>query len=419
MEKVIVIGAGISGITSASLLDKKYNVTLVEALPRLGGHTNTINVPTRDGVQPVDTGFIVLNDANYALLHELFQRWGTKVRWSDMSFSFYDSELDFHYAGTTLLGLFSKYQNVWSPRFYSFLMEIGRFAGKGSKYLDRYKAGTITENMTLGEFLDREKFSQDMIDLYLLPMGSAIWSVPTEQMREFPLISFLNFFKNHGLLGIFDRPKWQTVVGGSSSYLSDFKSQFRGTIKLSSPVKKVKRSESGITVEYQSGGSEECDRVVFAVHGDQVLNLLDQPTDEESEVLSKWEYEENLAILHSDSSIMPPKKCAWASWNYHGRGRGSPAKVTYYMNLLQGIKSDTDYFVSLNAKDLVREDKIIESIKYMHPKYSSKAIESQSKLFDLQGHNRSYFCGSYFGNGFHEDGVRSGAWVASMLGSGF
>ncbi|HMO18081.1 MAG TPA: FAD-dependent oxidoreductase [Oligoflexia bacterium] len=443
-RKIAVIGAGISGITASYLLQQKYDVTLFESLDRLGGHTNTVSVPDEAGViWEVDTGFIVLNDCNYPILHELFERWNVRVRWSDMSFSFFDPVDPFYYAGTTLFGLFSQVENALRPSFYRFLFEILRFCRDASLYLSVSSSpsrstlfpspGVMTE-LSLGEFLERGGYSIDMIECYLLPMGSAIWSVPTETIRDFPAESFFRFFRNHGLLGLLKRPRWQTVCGGSSAYLSTFSSLFKGEVLLGSQVENVRRdlsrSEGGVAIFYRDNKSDDLkekkfDEVVFACHADQALNMIDSPTVLEKDLLGVWKYQMNEAILHTDSSILPPCKHAWASWNYYGRYRNSglndgglsnSATLTYYMNLLQGLDSKTDFLVTLNDDRHILKDKILKRISYSHPVYTAEAVYSQTRLHELQGKNHSYFAGSYFGNGFHEDGARSGAQVALFKG---
>ena len=413
MTKVAVIGAGISGITASYLLSKKYEVTLFEKDQRIGGHTNTIKVDERGKELQVDTGFIVLNDCNYGMLHNIFSAWNVPVRWSDMSFSYYDVASNYYYAGTTIFGLFPTTKHLYSSAHYSLLKEIVRFGLIGERYLKTNYS--FDGQRTLGEFLNSHNFSKQFLDKFLLPMGSAIWSVPMGQILEFPLISFLSFFKNHGLLAMSSRPRWQTVVGGSSAYVRKFKEAFKGLVKTSVDIKKVKRGSNQVEIEFKNGDSEVFDKIVFALHADQVLSLIDEPTEEEIKIFSNWRYEKNTAILHTDSDLMPPKQVSWASWNYHSNSKNR-AVLTYYMNKLQGIVSEKDYFVSLNCLEEINSEKVIQVIEYDHPVYDLKAIESQRKLHTIQNTKNTYYCGSYFGNGFHEDGCRSGAQVALING---
>jgi len=432
MKRIAVVGSGISGLSAAYTLQKKYDITLFEAENRLGGHTHTVRVPDDSGREfDVDTGFIVLNDCNYPVLHELFERWGVKVRWSDMSFSFFDPVEPFYYAGTTLLGLFAQTKNITSPRFYSFLYEVYRFCRDAISYLDAGSTDNglgesrgLLDDITLGEFILERRYSKDMIDCYLLPMGSAIWSVPTAQMKAFPAETFFRFFRNHGLLSLVNRPRWQTVVGGSSAYLSKFRDKFKGTIRLACPVKNVIREASGVRVQFLENGTEHTemsfDEVVLACHANQALSLFEEPSEREVELLSPWEYQNNEVILHTDTSILPPNKHAWASWNYSGRRlaneESSPATLTYYMNLLQGLESKTNFLVTLNESKKIDPSKILRTFNYSHPVFSNDAIKSQARLFELQGVGNTYFCGSYFGNGFHEDGARSGVQLSFLKG---
>jgi len=350
------------------------------------------------------------------MLQQLFEQWKVPVRWSDMSFSFYDPRRDFYYAGTDIFGLFANPKNIVSLEFYKFLFEIKRFGNIAAK--STLSQVISDSKYTLGAFLKEYDFSTNFINDFLLPMGSAIWSVPLNQILDFPAKSFFLFFKNHGLLSITDRPRWQTVTGGSRRYIEYFLSEYRGTLLLNSSVTKVGRSSSSVTLHLGSGSHEDFDYVLFATHADQTLKMIDQPTSKERELLSCWRYQENIAILHTDSSVLPPKRSAWASWNYINSKETSninAALVTYYMNKLQGLDSSTDYFVSLNAEHLIDSEKIIKKINYTHPVYTEEAVSSQGSLMDLQGKERSFFSGSYFGFGFHEDGARSGMIAALKL----
>lgn len=412
--RIGVIGGGIAGIAASYLLSKKYHVTILESAHRIGGHTNTIEVEASSGTRvPVDTGFIVLNDCNYGVLHTLFNQWGVEVRWSDMSFSYYDRANDYYYAGTDIFGLFPKIEMVFSSLHWSLLREIMRFGRVGLSFL---KEREIQDVLSLDAFLKTNSFSENFIQNYLLPMGSAIWSVPLDQIRSFPARSFLTFFRNHGLLSFTERPRWQTVVGGSYAYVEKFKKIFTGSIISDFSVARVFRNQDSVRVVSGAGDEIEFDEVVFACHADDVLRILDAPTPQEHEVFSSWRYQPNIAILHTDDSVMPPKKVSWASWNYHTRSADSDATLTYYMNKLQGIRSSIDYFVTLNDDQLISQDKVIKKIEYMHPVYDAAAIVSQKKMHEIQAKNRTYFCGSYMGYGFHEDAARSGAQIGLYKG---
>ncbi len=412
--KIAVVGSGISGITAAYLLDKEHDVTLLEKENRIGGHTNTISFQGSDGESyAVDTGFIVLNDCNYGVFHNLLSEWEVDVRWSDMSFSYYDRATDYYYAGTDIFGLFPKWKLLYSKEHLQTIYEIVKFGKTAISFLE--SGVGAKDSLTLGRFLNERGFSKAFLNNYLLPMGSAIWSVPTGQILEFPALSFIRFFKNHGLLSASNRPRWQTIKGGSSAYLSKFKSKFNGTFLTNSNVSKISRSKEAVELSLSNGEVLSYDEIVLACHADGVLSLLENPSEEEERLFSEWKYENNTAILHTDSSIMPPKKVSWASWNYHAN-TGYNAVLTYYMNKLQGVRSKDDYFVSLNCEDEIAERKIIKKIDYTHPIFSLESLATQSQFKNLQGQNRTYYCGSYMGNGFHEDGARSGAQVALMKG---
>jgi len=409
--KIAVLGGGIAGISAAYLLGKKFDVTLFEKESRIGGHTNTVEVYDEDLNQnlAIDTGFIVLNDCNYGVLHNLFCQWGVDVRWSDMSFSYFDKTNDYYYAGTDLFGIFPKFELLYSKQHWSLILEIVKFFRIVVRHLNQKNQ----EILTLGQFIEKNGLTSNLLENYLLPMGSAIWSVPLQQILEFPAESFLKFFKNHGLLTLFDRPSWQTVVGGSSAYLAKFRNCFNGQIKTDREVSKVKRNDNDIEIQFKNGASEEFSEVVFACHADQVLKILENPSDLEINLFKNWQYQENKVTLHSDDSIMPPKKCAWASWNYHSNNNEA-AKLTYYMNKLQGLKTKKDYFVSLNSD--IAEDKILRQFVYTHPVYNQAAVQTQNSWNMIQGIDKTYYCGSYWGEGFHEDAARSGVQVALMKG---
>jgi predicted NAD/FAD-binding protein len=419
-KRIAVVGGGVAGITTAYLLDRHHEVTIFEAGSYLGGHTNTITIEKGpDSGIGVDTGFIVLNDKNYPLFHRFLKRLDVPVRWSNMSFGYYDPTRNFYYAGRGFNGLFAQRCNLASPSFYAFIAEVLRFGREGQAAL----RSEILSTETLGKFLEERDFSRRFIADYLLPMGAAIWSTPEMKVMDFPALSFLHFFRNHGLLSLKERPRWQTVVGGSSSYVKKFIGQFTGEIRLASAVLRVERDAAGCRIFTSDTDGEAFDKVIFAAHADQSLSMLAEPSEDEQELLGAWRYQSNDTILHSDASLLPPYQRAWASWNYRGGssegGGGSsvaPAALSYWMNLLQGLETQRNYFVSLNSSEAIREDKILARIDYSHPQYTTQAMDTQAKLSRLNGVNNSYFCGSYFGYGFHEDAVRSAVNVAKEFG---
>lgn len=415
--KIAVIGAGVAGIVSSHLLSKRYAVTLYESESRLGGHTNTITIT--DGPDTglrVDTGFIVLNDKNYPLFSKFLQQLGIPVRWSDMSFSYDCKRSNFSYAGTTLNGLFAQRANLYSKRFYSLLWEITRFCLEGQKLL---RDPNSDNNLTLGTFLCQRRFSKFMQEVYLLPMGGAIWSVPLRQILEFPARNFLNFFSNHGLLSVTNRPRWQTVVGGSSAYVEQFQNQFKGNIRLSSAVVSVCEMSGTSEITTHDGDRKHFDAVVIATHADQSLKMLSDPSQQEKNLLGAWKYLPNRVVLHTDISQMPRNKRAWASWNYvrhYGMENKSSITVTYHMNRLQGLKAAKDYFVTLNPITKIMTKEVVDEFIYSHPIFDTSAMRSQEAFRELQGVKNRYYCGSYHGYGFHEDAVRSAVTVGKLLG---
>lgn len=413
--KIAVIGSGISGITASYLLSKKHDVTLFEQNERIGGHANGVNIKNSSGDElEIDTEFIVLNDCNYGVLHNLLSEWQVDVRWSEMSFSYYNKSTDYYYATTDVFALFPKAKLIYSKIHLLTIYEFIRFSRLASRYLENRILG-IGSQLTLGEFLKKEQFSKDFIVTYFLPLASEICSVLPSQILDFPALNFIASFRNYGLLVGGNRPRLQTVKGGNSAYLSKFKERFKGKILTESKIVKISRFENEVKLSIENSDVFSFDEVVIACNADQILSLLEEPSEVEQEVFSKWQYEENVISLHTDSAIMPPKKLSWASWNFQTNEKETPV-LTYYMNKVQGIKDKTDYFVSLNCSGQVKEEKIIQKIHYAHPVFSLDSLATQSKIGDLQGRNRTFFCGSYLGNGTYEDGARAGAQVALRKG---
>jgi predicted NAD/FAD-binding protein len=409
MKRVAVVGGGISGIAAAWRLNsERFQVTLFESESVLGGHAHTVEVSDPElGKIGVDMGFIVLNDKNYPNFHTLLRELNVPWQWSDMSFGYYSDE--FCYAGTDWNGLFADRSNLLSPSFYAFFWELFRFCRNGLKDLEG-----ISE-ISLGEYLKLRRVSEKLIRDYVLPMGSAIWSVSETGMLEYPARAFLEFFKNHGLLSLKDRPRWQTVIGGSRKYLNSFETLFRGEIRKSSPVLAVVRTGQQVKLVTEAG-EESFDYVVIAVHGDQVLRLLETPTPREERVFASWRYSRNTVTLHTDTSRLPPNRRAWASWNYYREkqlsGTELPA-ISYHMNRLQGIKSRTDYIVTLNYD--IPKEKVLKQVVFDHPIFTGESMATHRLLPELQGEGGVFFCGAYFGYGFHEDGCRAGMEVAGRI----
>ena len=412
--RIAVIGSGVAGITAAHLLQRTATVKLFEKNARLGGHTNTIVIEDGpDAGTPVDTGFIVLNNKTYPLLHTLLDQLSCPVRFSDMSFGYYAEKTGYHYAGTTLAGLFVQRRNLFRPSHYAFLREIYRFGQQAIRDLETNAVGS----QTLREYV--RHLSPHTVTCYIIPMAAAIWSATQNDILQFPAKNLLTFWRNHGLLSLTDRPAWQTVVGGSHAYVKAFARSFCGQVALRSDIATIRRLDDHVVIVHRNGEEELFDKVVLAAHADEALALLEQPTPDEQRLLGAWRYQENRTLLHTDASFLPANRKAWASWNYYDRVDNrpdSPVPVTYHMNRLQGLKTIDDYFVTLNPDREPARGTLIRDILYHHPIFSEAAVATQSELSTLQGRQHTWFCGSYFGYGFHEDAVRSAVQMAELHG---
>ncbi len=413
-KQIAVIGAGVAGITAAHLLQRVASVKLYERNARLGGHTNTIVIEDGpDNGTPIDTGFIVLNDKTYPLLHRLLDDLSCPVRWSDMSFGYCSEKTGYFYAGTNLAGLFAQRRNLLRPSHYRFLAEIMKF---GKRAIHDLETGSVGAR-TLGEYV--HDYSPHTINCYIIPMAAAIWSATQNDILDFPAATLLSFWRNHGLLSLSDRPRWQTVAGGSHAYVKAFARSFCGTIRLRSDIATIRRVEDRVEIVHRDGETDIFDEVVIATHADEAVALLEAPTPEEHRLLGAWRYQKNRTLLHTDTSFMPAHRAAWASWNYLDRrdsSPDSPVPVTYHMNRLQGLRTVDEYFVTLNPDREPSPGSLIRDILYHHPVYDRAAVGTQESLPGLQGKNRTWYCGSYFGYGFHEDAVRSAVHVAEAHG---
>ena len=413
-QHVAVVGGGVAGIVAAHLLQETHQVSLFEQNDYLGGHTHTITIPDGpDAGTPVDTGFIVFNEATYPYFIGFLEELKVPWRETDMSFGFHCRQTDFYYAGNTLNGLFGQRANLLRPQFYRFLLEIGRFCRQGTT-----DVSSGEDHGTLAEYVSRHQFMPFMVDNYLKPMAAAIWSAPTGQVTAFPALSFLQFFRNHGLLSLHNRPRWRTVAGGSNSYVSAFLNRFSGTVHLNAAIKRIVRNDDGVQIEFSDGHQQHFDQIVIATNADQALQLLGDPTAEETRLLGPWRYEANSTVLHTDQSVLPPVSRAWSCWNFRREAEGDaeqPAYVTYSMNLLQGLKTDRHYLVTLNRPGDYNPEQVIATMQYHHPTYTGASIATQAELPSLNGCRRTCFCGSYFGYGFHEDAVRSSYQAVAQL----
>ncbi len=416
-KKIAVIGGGVAGITAAYILQKKYSVTLFEQNNHLGGHTNTVIVKDSKKDLPVDTGFIVFNDHTYPLFNKLLDSLDVKSQYSDMSFGFCSKKNNFSYSSDPK-GLLGANLNFIKPMIWRIIKNIIRFNTQAVKDLKNNNL----KNLTLGQYLSNNKFPNYWQEMYLLPMASAIWSASLNLIKDFPAEAFLHFFENHGLLRLTNRLKWKTIPGGSQTYIEKFKKSFNGMIHTDCPVKKIAREKEKIVLSGDKINDQKFDIIVIAVHADQAYRLLDNLTDDEKRTLGVWKYSKNNIFLHKDKSLMPSNRKTWASWNYlvHKETQLSqPVSVTYYMNRLQKLETETDYFVSLNSPFEPDENSIFYKTEYEHPQYTFSSLNTQKELAKLNGKNNTYFCGSYCGYGFHEDAVRSSVTVAKQLGVDF
>jgi uncharacterized protein len=412
--KIAVIGTGISGLSAAWLLNQRHDITVYERSDRVGGHSNTISAPVEGRLIPVDTGFIVFNRRAYPNLSALFGLLGVPTQASEMSLGVSLDSGELEYSGTGLFGLFGQPRNLIRPRFWSMLADLARFYRQATA-----DAATLDdEQVSLGDYLAAGNYGAALREDHLLPMASAIWSASPCEMLAYPATAFIRFHDNHGLLQLRGRPTWETVVGGSRSYVERLIRPFADCIRRDTAVCAVRREADAVSLTDSDGHTERYDQVVVATHADQALAMLADPSPRENELLSAFRYSRNLAVLHTDESFMPKRRAVWSSWNYIGSRKSTPhgVCVTYWMNRLQSIESERPLFVTLNPPRPPHAGMLLHSEVYDHPIFDLKAIAAQRKLWKLQGERNTWFCGSYFGSGFHEDGLQAGLAVAEQLG---
>lgn len=410
--RIAVVGSGISGLVAAYLLSREHDVTVFEANDYIGGHTHTVDVTWQGERQAIDTGFIVCNDRTYPNFLKLLDHLGVARKPTSMSFSVRCDRTNLEYNGTSLNALFAQRRNLFRPRFYRMIKDILRFNRECLALLE-----DPSESITVGEYLDRHKYSKEFIRQYLVPMGAAIWSCPPGTFNLFPMRFIVEFYHNHGLLSLKNRPQWYVIQGGSKRYVEKLIKPFQDSIRLSCPVSSVTRFFDHVKLVTRDGSQEDFDQVIFACHSDQALAILKDASEAERELLSAFPYQKNIAVLHTDTSVLPRRKKAWASWNYHlATEDAAAATVTYNMNILQSLSSRHIFNVTLNESDRIRPDRIIKAMTYHHPIYTVKRAAAQARHGELIQQNRTSFCGAYWGNGFHEDGVNSALAVCQSFG---
>lgn len=414
MKKTAIIGTGIAGMGCGHFLHKTDDITLFEQNDYVGGHTNTVTIDEDGNPVFVDTGFMVFNYETYPNLTGLFEEINAPVKKTDMSFSVQHKPSGLEYSGSSLNHLFAQRKNLFSLKFLKMLSEISRFNKESIKILD----DRHYQNYSLGDYIKEFKFSDDMLWKYLVPMSSAVWSTPMKEMLDFPAVTLIRFFKNHGFLGLDTQHQWYTLDKGSQSYRELLIKPFRDKIHTNRRAVSIRRENGKATVFSSDGSGEVFDRVIIASHADQALAMLEEPTNLESSVLSKFKYQYNKAVLHTDEKVMPDTRLAWSSWNYriapNRRYEDVPSTV-YWMNMLQDVSRKRNYFVSINPQDDLDEKKILREIDYEHPLFDVPAIHAQSSLKLLNESGPVYFCGSYFKYGFHEDAFKSAVDLCKKL----
>ena len=419
-QRIAVIGSGIAGLTAAYRLSTQHDVSVFEANPVIGGHTATIDVSLDGRDYAIDTGFIVFNDWTYPNFIALMNELGVQSQPTEMGFSVKDPRSGFEYCGSSLGSLFAQRRNAFNPKFWRMLADIVRFNREAIADLD---SGRLDPALTLGEYLAANRYGDYFCRRYLVPMGAAIWSASTQAMLQFPLLFFVRFFRNHGLLSVNQRPQWRVLKGGSRSYLEPLTAPYRERVFTSTPVLNIRRHADRVDITTARFGTQSFDAVVIAAHSNQALAMLDDASASERDILGAIPYRDNTVILHTDDSVLPQRRRAWASWNYQLHDdQKQPAVLSYDMNILQGIESPHTFCVTLNAvtsnqRSAIDPAKVLGRFCYAHPEFTVPGIAAQQRWREINGVNRTWFCGAYWRNGFHEDGVVSGLRVAHALGA--
>ncbi|HET9720425.1 MAG TPA: FAD-dependent oxidoreductase [Solirubrobacteraceae bacterium] len=411
--KIAIVGAGVSGLTVAHLLHERHEITVLEAADYLGGHTHTVRVDTPGETHHVDTGFIVFNDRNYPNFERLLGRLGVGWQPSTMSFSVSDGRGGFEYSSASPNGLFATRSHLVSPSFHRMMADVIRFQRAARELLSEHD-----ESISLLEWLERQEFSPLFIERLIVPQAAAVWSADPRQLWSFPARFLAQFFENHGMLSLAGRPHWRTVAGGSRRYVEALTAPFADRIRLRSRVRAVVRTDDSVLVHVDGAEAQSFDQVVLATHSDQALSLLSDASGQERDILRAIPYQANEAVLHTDRRLLPRRRRAWASWNYHLIDRPTGrTTVTYHMNRLQSLRAERDFCVTLNMSEAIDPEKIIKRIRYDHPMFTPAGLQAQRRVAEISGRNRTHFCGAYWGWGFHEDGVNSGLRVAERFGA--
>jgi len=410
--RIAIVGAGISGLVCAHLLHEQHELTVFEANDYAGGHTHTVRVDTADETHHVDTGFIVHNDRNYPRFERLLESVGVATQSAPMSFSVSDARGDLEYNGSSANGLFANRANLVSPSFHRMVRDLLRFNREAPALVGLNGTGP-----SLGEFLDEGRYSRVFVDRLLVPQASAVWSADPASMWEFPASLLAEFFANHGMFGFTGRPAWRAVTGGSGRYVERLTRDFAHSLRLSTPVTRIERLDDRVEVTPSGGEPMSFDEVILATHSDQALGMLADASGAERQVLEAIRYQPNDVVLHTDRSLLPRRRRAWASWNYHLQDEPvGRTTVTYHMNRLQTIDADREFCVTLNRSGDVDPDTVIRELRYHHPVYTAAALGAQGRWHEVSGQRRTHYCGAYWGYGFHEDGVVSALRVCERFG---
>ncbi len=420
--RIAIVGAGVSGLVAAHLLHGRHEILVYEAGSYPGGHTNTIRVDTEHDTHHVDTGFIVMNDRNYPHFTRLLDRLGVARQPTQMSFSVKGEHEDFEYSGTPH-GLFCQPRNMLSPRFQRMLLDLLRFNRELRRLLEGGGGGNPVPGASdsLGDFVERHRFSRQFVERLIVPQASAVWSADPRQMHSFPVRFLAEFFANHGMLGFRDRPRWFTIAGGSVRYVEALTAPFRERIRLRSPVRSITREPDGVTLVVDAPGGREhqrFDHVVVAAHSDQALSMLSDPSERERSLLGAIPYQRNEAVLHTDPGMLPRRRWARSAWNFHLLAEPKPlSTVTYWMNHLQRLRADRDFCVTLDRGEAIDPARVIRTIPYSHPVFTPAGVSAQARHAEISGlARRTHYCGAYWGWGFHEDGVRSAMAACEPFG---